>query len=232
MGTLDKRSLSCRLQLTQRFQRLTCFAARRGLDFPSREGHYPFLPAPQSTADNYIPDVTRINAKYFDFVDFCVDEAAKRGILVMLVPTWGRYCRLIATISSTRAESFCSQLRLLPRRPHHLRRGKHQASRRVPRQKVPLQPLHPRWRLQPLLVAAPHHSSSQVRPRTRGSRQAQGSARRGLRSHHRVACCRSSRGLKAGSGWHQLRSFFHLPSCFVLDVQHASSGLIGLLSRV
>lgn len=90
-------TLSGRLWRLQRFPALIHFARCRGLDYASRDGHYPFLPAPESTAEKYVPDVTRINDKYFDFVDFCVDEAAKRGILVMLVPTWGRYCAFIAS---------------------------------------------------------------------------------------------------------------------------------------
>ncbi|KAM0753520.1 hypothetical protein T439DRAFT_377708 [Meredithblackwellia eburnea MCA 4105] len=70
---------------------IVLMAEHGGLDFPSRDGHFPFLDAESSTKEKYVPDVTKINPKYFDFVDWVVDEAAKLGIITALVPTWGRY---------------------------------------------------------------------------------------------------------------------------------------------
>ncbi|KAL8291354.1 hypothetical protein RQP46_002332 [Phenoliferia psychrophenolica] len=70
---------------------MVVMAEHGGLDYSSRDGHFPFKPAAASTATHYVPDVTQINASYFDFVDWVIDEAAKLGILIMLVPTWGRY---------------------------------------------------------------------------------------------------------------------------------------------
>ncbi|KAM0753517.1 hypothetical protein T439DRAFT_322412 [Meredithblackwellia eburnea MCA 4105] len=70
---------------------IVVMAEHGGLDFPSRAGHYPFEAAPSSTKEKYVPDVTKINPLYFDFVDWVIDQAAKLGIIVALVPTWGRY---------------------------------------------------------------------------------------------------------------------------------------------
>lgn len=74
-----------------------------GLEYPTRDGFYPFLPAAESTDEVYIPDVSKINEKYFDFVDWVVDEAAKRGLVIALVPTWGRYgeCRGLTNLIAT-----------------------------------------------------------------------------------------------------------------------------------
>jgi hypothetical protein len=47
--------------------------------------------APTAEQEQYRPDFTRPNPAYFEFVDFVVDEAAKMGIRVAMVPTWGRY---------------------------------------------------------------------------------------------------------------------------------------------
>jgi hypothetical protein len=70
---------------------MTCWD-RSGLDIPNRYGAFPFHPLPDTTDTAiYKPDFTRPNRAYFDFVDYVVDEAGKLGMLVALVPTWGRY---------------------------------------------------------------------------------------------------------------------------------------------
>ncbi|RSH90754.1 hypothetical protein EHS25_009929 [Saitozyma podzolica] len=66
-------------------------AEHGGLDYPNREGAWPFHPAPDSTPEKYIPDISRPNAKYFAFIDRILPLAASLGITIVLVPTWGRY---------------------------------------------------------------------------------------------------------------------------------------------
>lgn len=62
-----------------------------GLEYPNREGHFPFLPAQSSTSAKYVPDVGRPNPDYFAFIDRIVTLAATLGITITIVPTWGRY---------------------------------------------------------------------------------------------------------------------------------------------
>jgi hypothetical protein len=60
-------------------------AEHSGLEYPSRDGFYPF----KGTPGNFDP--TKIEPGYFDFVDWVVEEAASMDITIALVPTWGRY---------------------------------------------------------------------------------------------------------------------------------------------
>ena len=64
---------------------------RRGLDYPNREGHWPFFPAVNAEEGKYLPDLSRPNPDYFAFIDRVVRLAATLGITLTLVPTWGRY---------------------------------------------------------------------------------------------------------------------------------------------
>lgn len=48
---------------------------------PNRYGDYPLIDL----------DPTKPNPTYFDYVDWCIDRAAERGLRIALVPTWGRY---------------------------------------------------------------------------------------------------------------------------------------------
>lgn len=50
-----------------------------GIQTPNRYGETPII-------EN---DPTRPNAAYFEHVDFVIEEAAKRGIYIALLPTWG-----------------------------------------------------------------------------------------------------------------------------------------------
>lgn len=83
---------------------MVIMAEHGGLDYPSRAGEWPFLPSPESTAEKYVPDVSKPNPAYFDLVDWVVEEAAKLGILVALVPTWGRYSELRTRRRASQAE--------------------------------------------------------------------------------------------------------------------------------
>lgn len=65
--------------------------AYSGLDYPNREGNWPFFPSAESTPEQYIPDLFRPNPAYFDFIDRVVRLAASLDITISLVPTWGRY---------------------------------------------------------------------------------------------------------------------------------------------
>ncbi|ORY89802.1 hypothetical protein BCR35DRAFT_350229 [Leucosporidium creatinivorum] len=60
-------------------------AEHSGLEYPSRDGFYPF----KGTPGNF--DSTEMDPRYFDFVDWVVEEAASMDITIALVPTWGRY---------------------------------------------------------------------------------------------------------------------------------------------
>ena len=61
-----------------------------GLTVPNRDGHLPF---PLQTGPNGEPivDIYHPNDAYFSFVDRLIPVAAKMGITLTLVPTWGRY---------------------------------------------------------------------------------------------------------------------------------------------
>ena len=74
----------------------------RGLDYPNREGHWPFHPKETSStsssaattttvSNKYDPDLTRPNLAYFSFLDRLIPIASSLGITLALVPTWGRY---------------------------------------------------------------------------------------------------------------------------------------------
>jgi hypothetical protein len=62
-----------------------------GLDYPNRQGHWPFFPSAEAEPDKYLPDLSRPNPEYFAFIDRVVAFAATLGIVITLVPTWGRY---------------------------------------------------------------------------------------------------------------------------------------------
>lgn len=62
-----------------------------GLDYPNREGHWPFFPSSDAETGKYLPDLSRPNPDYFAFVDRVVRLAASLDIVVTIVPTWGRY---------------------------------------------------------------------------------------------------------------------------------------------
>lgn len=63
---------------------------RSQLDYPNRQGDYPFLPR-DGSASTYEPDFYKPNPAYFAFVDQVVAVAARVGLTLMLVPTWGRW---------------------------------------------------------------------------------------------------------------------------------------------
>ncbi len=85
-----------------------------GLDLPNRFGAFPFHPiSPQAEVKDgtgtYNPDLSRPNPAYFEFVDYVVDTAATLGIVVGLVPSWGRYvnggeCLLPPTLRTGEAQ--------------------------------------------------------------------------------------------------------------------------------
>ena len=50
-----------------------------GLNIPNAYGNLPLIDK----------DPSKLNEKYFEHVDFAVQQAAKRGIYVGLLPTWG-----------------------------------------------------------------------------------------------------------------------------------------------
>ena len=52
-----------------------------GLTFPNMEGNLPFL--------DFDPE--RPNEGYFELVDYAVDKAEEFGLVLALLPTWGRY---------------------------------------------------------------------------------------------------------------------------------------------
>ena len=62
----------------------------RGLTVPNRDGHLPF---PLEFGPNREPivDIYQPNDAYFSFVDRLIPVAAKVGITLTFVPTWGRY---------------------------------------------------------------------------------------------------------------------------------------------
>jgi hypothetical protein len=62
-----------------------------GLDYPNREGHWPFLPSSDAEEGKYLPDLSHPNPDYFAFIDRVVHLAATLDITITLVPTWGRY---------------------------------------------------------------------------------------------------------------------------------------------
>ena len=63
-----------------------------GLDYPNREGEWPFFPSTtSSTTGGYLPDLTRPNPAYFAYVDRLISLANSLNITLVLVPTWGRY---------------------------------------------------------------------------------------------------------------------------------------------
>lgn len=62
----------------------------RGLDYPNRNGDWPFFPKGEES-DKYIPDLARLNPAYFAFIDKLIPLAASLGITLWLTPTWGRY---------------------------------------------------------------------------------------------------------------------------------------------
>ncbi|ORY24577.1 hypothetical protein BCR39DRAFT_320021 [Naematelia encephala] len=66
-------------------------AEHGGLDYPNRNGDWPFFPSAESTDESYIPDLLRPNPAYFAFIDSLIPLAASLGITLALVPTWGRY---------------------------------------------------------------------------------------------------------------------------------------------
>jgi hypothetical protein len=74
-----------------RVQGMDRLLTRRGLDYPNREGHWPFFPAVNAEEGKYLPDLSRPNPDYFAFIDRVVRLAATLGITLTLVPTWGRY---------------------------------------------------------------------------------------------------------------------------------------------
>lgn len=61
------------------------------MDYPNREGHWPFLPKDGSDDSRYDPDLTRPNPAYFAFIDSLIPFAASLGVTIWLTPTWGRY---------------------------------------------------------------------------------------------------------------------------------------------
>ncbi len=56
-----------------------CLAEMDGLNTPNRYGHRPLI-------DN---DPTRLNEPYWEHVDWCVEQAANKGLYVAMLPTWG-----------------------------------------------------------------------------------------------------------------------------------------------
>lgn len=67
------------------------FAEHGGLDFPNRDGEWPFHPSPDSRPGAYVPDLMRPNPAYYTFVDEIVELASALDMTIALVPTWGRY---------------------------------------------------------------------------------------------------------------------------------------------
>lgn len=61
------------------------------MDYPNRNGDWPFFPAETSSPELYLPDLTRPNPAYFAFLDTLIPLAASLGITFWLTPTWGRY---------------------------------------------------------------------------------------------------------------------------------------------
>lgn len=61
------------------------------MTLPNRAGEYSFHPKIDKLSDTYDPDITRPNPAYFALLDGLIPFAAKLGITIMLVPTWGRY---------------------------------------------------------------------------------------------------------------------------------------------
>ena len=74
------------------------------------------------------------NEKYFQHVDWVIDEAIKRGITIFLVPTWARWMNT----GRVSREGVELNRRSLVRSSYHLQRGKRSVLRSLRREEISL----------------------------------------------------------------------------------------------
>ena len=65
-----------------------------GFETPNAHGEYIF----EQDAGGKRQDPTKPNDRYFKHVDWVVAQAAKRGLTICMVPTWGKYINSVGAL--------------------------------------------------------------------------------------------------------------------------------------
>lgn len=67
-----------------------------GFETPNAHGEYIF----EQDAGGKRQDPSKPNDRYFKHVDWVVEQAAKRGLTICMVPTWGKYINSVGVCST------------------------------------------------------------------------------------------------------------------------------------